>query len=82
MLTLAPNLVRKHRILEQRPDTPNPFFAKRFQKEAKVVLCQHTPAGSTGLGGDPSVGSEDKGERYVEIIGRNLAEFLAFYANR
>lgn len=80
MLAVRPNLVRKHRILEHKTDPPNPFFAKGFPREPKVVLVQHTPAGSTGLHGDPSIGSEEKGQRYVEAIVHSLVEFLTFYA--
>ena len=83
MLALRPEMVR---IEAMRPGAPDAgkkgiYFTKRLRREPLVHLPQQaglvTP---DGWGADPTKGTVEKGERYVELIVNRLAEFIREFA--
>ncbi|HEX2987761.1 MAG TPA: creatininase family protein, partial [Chloroflexota bacterium] len=81
MMALQPELVREDHIVSFRPPDRGPFFSAPLLEEPKVTLVRPRRPGGTGLGGDPSLGARDKGERLLEMAVASVAEFVVYYAS-
>lgn len=83
MLALRPEMVRTEAMRHGAPDAGKKgiYFTKRLRREPLVHLPQQaglvTP---DGWGADPTKGTLEKGERYVELIVNRLAEFIREFA--
>lgn len=83
MLALRPEMVRVEAMNAGAPDisSKGPYFTKRLRREPLVHLPQQaglvTP---DGWGADPTKGTREKGERYVDLIVNRLAHFIEAFA--
>jgi creatinine amidohydrolase/Fe(II)-dependent formamide hydrolase-like protein len=58
-----------------------PYFTKRLRREPLVHLPQQAGVVSPhGWAADPTKGSREKGERYLELVVNRLADFLEQFA--
>jgi creatinine amidohydrolase len=82
MLALRPELVRRDALSTwAATDGRDGDYGKRLLRPVKVQFPkQATPCGASGTRGDPTLGSAEKGEKYLAILEERLADFLLQFA--
>lgn len=83
MLALRPDMVRIEAMRTGAPDagSKGPYFTKRLRREPLVHLPQQSGLVTPdGWGADPTKGTLEKGDRYVELIVNRLAHFIEAFA--
>jgi len=83
MFALRPEMVREEAMIAGTPDASSkgPYFTKRLRREPLVHLPQQAGLVSPhGWGSDPTKGTREKGERYLELVVNRLAHFIETFA--
>jgi len=84
MLFLRPELVHMERAVKDVSQPASRFYWRDLLRGSRGValadLTRH--ASRTGLVGDPTVASAEKGRRFFEVIVATCVEFLAEFAGR
>lgn len=83
MLALRPEMVRQDAMRAGTHDVSSngAYFTKRLRREPLVHLPQQAGVVSPhGWAADPTKGTREKGEKYLEIVVQRLAHFLEEYA--
>jgi creatinine amidohydrolase len=84
MLALRPEMVRNEAMNAGTPDVSRAkggYYTKRLRHEPLVHLPQQAGVVSPhGWAADPTKGTLEKGERYLEIVVNRLAHFLEQFA--
>jgi creatinine amidohydrolase len=83
MMALRPELVRHDAMGAGTPDVSSrgAYFTKRLRREPLVHLPQQAGVvSSDGWAADPTKGTREMGERYVEIVVNRLAQFIEHFA--
>jgi creatinine amidohydrolase len=85
MLALRPEMVRQEAMTAGTDDVSSrgPYFTKRLRREPLVHLPQQAGVVSRhGWAADPTKGTRENGERYLELVVGRLADFLEQFAAR
>ena len=83
MMALRPEMVREDAMGAGTPDVSSrgPYFTKRLRREPLVHLPQQAGVVSAhGWAADPTKGTREKGEKYLELVVQRLAHFLEEFA--
>jgi creatinine amidohydrolase len=85
MLALCPELVRQEAMVTGTSDvsrSKGPYFTKRLRREPLVHLPQQAGVVSIhGWAADPTKGTRENGERYLELVVNRLADFIEQFAS-
>ena len=77
MLVIKPHLVNKRLLKRKIPKWRTNYVMLDFQDMGKVNLAQHLcDFTSTGVIGDPTLASEEKGKQFIETITDSLSKFV------
>jgi creatinine amidohydrolase len=85
MMALRPDRVRPDAMRPGGPDASSrgPYFTKRLRKEPLMHLPQQAGVVSPdGWAADPTKGTQENGEKYLELVVARLADFLLDVASR
>jgi creatinine amidohydrolase len=82
MLKLHPDLVHQERAVVRYPDTGSPYLSTDLVHGGAVrTFLAFDDLSESGTFGDPSLASEEKGERFLALSAQALAAFLKDFAS-
>jgi creatinine amidohydrolase len=81
LMYLRPDLVRAEQIKKNIPKWRTPWFAMDLIQGRKVMLGhQVVDFSRSGVFGDPTLATSDKGRRFLDAVSRATGEFLADFS--
>jgi creatinine amidohydrolase len=82
MLAIRPMDVRMSLAKKHMPVWKTRYFSMDFHVPRNIYVAHHVSDFSPeGVFGDPTLGTAEKGERFLDAAARNIAEFLVEFAD-